>query len=258
MMHSITARYYGDNDVFDHLVTVLAYQDYEESRHDRNLNNNTRNNQLERVQAFTLNTDFDKRFHESLSIFYGAEIVTNKVSSASFTTNIVSGENMPASTRYPDGATWDSYALYVGTKIRLSSKWLLNLNNRFTSVITKASFDTTFYKFPFTNATLRNKATNSILGLIFTPTQNWKLYSNFSTGFRAPNVDDIGKVFDSGDGNVIVPNPDLESEYAYNLELGVAGSVSKGVQIETAIYYTTMDNAIARGFSAFKGGGGGL
>ena len=47
----------------------------------------------------------------------------------------------------------------------------------------------------------------------------WKL--NASTAFRAPNVDDIGKVFDSEPGSVVVPNQNLRPEYAYGGELGL-------------------------------------
>ncbi len=47
----------------------------------------------------------------------------------------------------------------------------------------------------------------------------WKL--NASTAFRAPNIDDIGKVFDSEPGSVVVPNETLKPEYAYGGELGL-------------------------------------
>ena len=43
-----------------------------------------------------------------------------------------------------------------------------------------------------------------------------------STGFRAPNVDDLGKVFDSTPGQVIVPNPGLRPERTLNTEVGIS------------------------------------
>lgn len=36
-----------------------------------------------------------------------------------------------------------------------------------------------------------------------------------------PNIDDIGKVFESAPGNVVVPNNQLKPEYAWNYEIGV-------------------------------------
>lgn len=253
IMHSLAARYYGDNSLFDHAAFTAAYQDYKESRHDRNLNATRKTNQFEHVQAFSLNADFDKRASESLSLFYGGEFIHNRVGSEAYSSNIITGEHTTIGTRYPDGATWNSLAFYLSAKIRLSPAWLLTLSNRFTSVYTHADFDTTFYKFPFTQASLRNRSTNTSVGLVFTPSASWKWYANASTGFRAPNVDDIGKVFDSGDGNVIVPNPDLEPELAYSIEAGVAGKLLPTVTVDAALYYSTIKNAIARGYATFNG-----
>ena len=36
------------------------------------------------------------------------------------------------------------------------------------------------------------------------------------------NIDDIGKVFDSEPGSVVVPNQNLNPEYAYGGELGLS------------------------------------
>jgi hemoglobin/transferrin/lactoferrin receptor protein len=69
---------------------------------------------------------------------------------------------------------------------------------------------------------------------------------NLSTGFRAPNVDDSGKVFDSEPGTVIVPNPDLRPEYAYNVEAGIAKVFGSNVRFDLTGYYTVLDNAMVR------------
>jgi len=45
---------------------------------------------------------------------------------------------------------------------------------------------------------------------------------NIGTGFRAPNIDDMAKVFDSEPGNVIVPNDNLKPEYIYNADIGLS------------------------------------
>ena len=43
---------------------------------------------------------------------------------------------------------------------------------------------------------------------------------DLSTGFRAPNIDDLGKVFIK-DQFLTIPNSQLVPEYAYNFSLGV-------------------------------------
>jgi hemoglobin/transferrin/lactoferrin receptor protein len=69
---------------------------------------------------------------------------------------------------------------------------------------------------------------------------------NASTGFRSPNVDDLGKVFDSAEGSVTVPNPDLQSEYAYNGEISLAKAFGTFAKIDLTGYYTLLDNAMVR------------
>ena len=75
-------------------------------------------------------------------------------------------------------------------------------------------------------------------------TLQWKL--NFSTAFRAPNIDDIGKVFDSEPGSVVVPNNNLKPEYAYGGELGLLLNFDDVLILDMATYYTYLDNALVR------------
>ena len=72
------------------------------------------------------------------------------------------------------------------------------------------------------------------------------LSANFGTAFRSPNVDDIGKIFDSEPGAVTVPNPDLKAEYAYNFDLGVARVFGNFAKIDLTAYYTILQNALVR------------
>ncbi|NRA91480.1 MAG: TonB-dependent receptor, partial [Psychroserpens sp.] len=72
----------------------------------------------------------------------------------------------------------------------------------------------------------------------------WRL--NASTAFRAPNIDDIGKVFDSEPGSVVVPNQDLKAEYAYGAELGLKLNFDDVFMVDLATYYTLLDNALIR------------
>ena len=67
-----------------------------------------------------------------------------------------------------------------------------------------------------------------------------------ATAFRSPNVDDLGKVFDSEPGSVVVPNPDLKAEYAYNVDLNVAKLFGKNVKVDVSTYYTLLENAMVR------------
>jgi hemoglobin/transferrin/lactoferrin receptor protein len=66
-------------------------------------------------------------------------------------------------------------------------------------------------------------------------------------------MDDMAKIFDSEPGHVMVPNPDLEPEYARNLEAGYVLNFGNRIQSEIAVFYTWLDNAMVRRDFLFNG-----
>jgi hemoglobin/transferrin/lactoferrin receptor protein len=91
-----------------------------------------------------------------------------------------------------------------------------------------------------------NNALNGSVGLIYTPTNDWLISLGITTGFRSPNIDDVGKIFESEPGSVVVPNPELQPEYAYNFEVGVGKVFGKVAKLDAYVYYTYLNNALVR------------
>lgn len=253
MMNRLEVKYTRKHKLADAIRLVAAYQIYEESRHDRKMNNSRLRNQYESVDALSLNLDIDKKLSEGISLFYGAEVLYNKVGSKADRHNISTGEDSPTTTRYPDGSTWQSTAAYCNLKWKFDPKWVLNAGMRYSYVALEADFDTTMFPFPFTNASLANGALNGSIGLTYSVMKNWELYSNLSSGFRSPNIDDLGKVFESEPGSVVVPNADLKPEYAWNAEMGTAFLLGNRVKADLSVYYTLLDNALARRDYSYNG-----
>ena len=53
-------------------------------------------------------------------------------------------------------------------------------------------------------------------------------------------------MFDSEPGSLTIPNPNLQAEYAYNLDLGLAKVFGDLLKIELTTYYTSLQNALVR------------
>lgn len=252
-MNSLKIVHKKVNAGYDQMRITLASQNYAESRHDRKFNNARLRNQYERVDAYSLNIDFDKKLNEKMTLFYGAEAVLNKISSKGNRINIFTLEEERFTSRYPDGSTWQAYGAYANLRYAFNSKLNLNAGVRYSHYFMKANFDSTLFAFPFSSAENNNGALNGSLGLVFNPNETTQLYANVSTGFRAPNIDDIGKVFESEPGSVVVPNIDLKPEYAYNAELGFAKTIKNRLTLDAAVYYTLLQNALARRNFTFNG-----
>jgi hemoglobin/transferrin/lactoferrin receptor protein len=245
MMNNLSVANSGGGALYDELTLRLAQQSFEESRIDRNLNSNERHIRVEEVEAYSVNLDLNKSLGARHRLFYGLEFVVNDVTSTGTDEDISLGVKAPGPARYPQ-ATWRSLAAYVSDDIRLSDRLLMQAGLRYNQFTLHADFDTTFYPFPFTTADLNKGALTGSLGWVFQASASWALRANLATGFRSPNVDDMGKVFDSVPGAVVVPNPGLKAEYAYSADLGVVKTFGETARLELAGYYTSLDNAMVR------------
>jgi hemoglobin/transferrin/lactoferrin receptor protein len=245
MMNYFSASHNGKNAAYDQMHLRLAQQAFEESRISRGFNSNNRATRIENVNALSANLDFQKTLGARHTLFYGVEAVQNFVTSTGIDEDISTGEKEPGPARYPQ-ATWASYAVYLSEQFKVSEKFLIQAGARYSQYQLHAEFDTTFYPFPFSEADLNAGSLSGSLGFVFRPTPKWALSLNASSGFRAPNVDDVGKVFDSEPGAVVVPNPNLRAEQAYNLEAGLARIIGENVKLEFSVYYTLLENAMVR------------
>lgn len=245
IMNNLNVTHQSKSKFFDEMSLRLAHQFFEESRVSRNINNPNREIRTEKVNAYSFNTDFTKSTSAKNKIFYGFEYVLNDVNSTGINENIIDDISQDGPARYPQ-ATWQSIGIYLNDQYKISEKTLFQVGMRYNQFVLKADFDTTFYPFPFTEANLNNGSLTGSTGIVFRPTEKWVISSNLATAFRSPNVDDVGKVFDSEPGSVVIPNPDLEAEYAYNIDLNVAKLFGKNVKVDVSTYYTLLENALVR------------
>ncbi|MES2555905.1 MAG: TonB-dependent receptor [Bacteroidota bacterium] len=242
------------NLIYDQLRVTAAYQNIEESRIDRRFRKNIRNNRIEKLDIISVNVDAEKVIGKQ-ELRYGLEFANNSVNSTAFLEDISVDTTGALDTRYPDGgSTMRSIAAYATHTWEISDKLILNDGIRVSNVMLESTFnDKTFFPFPFDDVKQNNTALNGSLGLIYLPGADFRITVLGSTGFRAPNVDDMTKVFGSVAGNVIVPNPDLKPEYTYNGEIGIAKTFNKKVTLSVNGYYTILKNAVTVGLSTFDG-----
>ncbi len=247
MMNYLNISHVNKNSFYDQMTLRLALQSFEESRIDRTLNHVERTTQTENVKAYSANLDFTKNTSPKNTFYYGLEYVLNDVNSKGLVTDISTGLDQNGSSRYPN-SSWNSIAAYLNNDWRFSDKMTFQAGIRYNQFMLDADFSNNqnFYPFPFSNAKINKGALTGSVGAVFRPTQTWSFKSNFSTAFRSPNVDDIGKVFDSEPGAVVVPNPNLNAEYAYNVDFGVAKVFGTILKLDISTYYTILENAMVR------------
>ena len=250
---------------------TLAYQNIKESRIQRKLSSLERSYRNENVDIFSVNGDFmiPLSKNENRAFTYGFEFLHNDVISDAFgkTLEVLGNDiigfsdDFNVQTRYPDGgSSYVSSAVYLGYREDVTAKSTLNTGVRFTRTNLKASWiDQSIIILPETNIKLDNSALTATLGYVYKPNKNIQLNTVISSGFRSPNIDDVGRVREKS-GNITVPNIHLKPEYAYSAEIGIQKYFNdKKFRFGFNTYYTLLKHYIIRddfsmyGNSSFDG-----
>ena len=237
-----------------------AYQQIKESRIQRKFGSLDRSYREELVNVFSVNGDFSVSLTQDKKrvLSYGFEFTYNDVISKSFgkTLQVSSGQingsssGFKVQSRYPDGGSnYLSSSAYIAYRQDLNSKTTLNTGLRFTNTTLHALWlDQTFIHLPETNITAVNSAVTATIGYVYRPGKNWQLNSVVSSGFRSPNIDDIGRVREKS-GNISIPNIHVNPEFAYNVEIGLQKYFNdKKFRVGANVYYSLLDNYIQRDF----------
>lgn len=245
----------SNSTLHDKIQTTLAYQNFQESRMDRDFGSDTRNIREEAVDVISANIDLEKQLGTNTELFYGLEYIYNRVTSSGIEENVSTNVSIPTVSRYPNGSDWQSMAAYTSLKYKPNPKFIVQTGLRFNQVLVNANFteNNQYLSLPFETTKISAGAFTGTAGFSWLPSELMEWKFNLSSAFKAPNIDDVGKVFDSEPGSVVVPNNNLRPEYAYGGEVGLKLNFDEVVILDLATYYTYLDNALVRRDFALNG-----
>ena len=254
MMQQLNWKTTKPTKSYDQAKITVASQLFEESRIDRRMGNATQFERIEKVQASSLNADFIKTLFQSHFLNYGFEAVINQVDSKGQAVNISNQQVATASSRYPN-STWTSWAVYANYAAPISPKWKMQSALRYNINGINADFtnNLNYYPLPVVQFKDNYHSITGNLGFVYQVDPSFSISPQVATGFRAPNVDDMGKIFDSQPGSLLVPNPQLSPEYAYNAELNLNKVLYGILKLDVTGYYTWLDKAMVRRPTTFNG-----
>ena len=230
LLISPSLRIFPKKKFMDKGVITFGFQKVNESRIKRKFNSLNRSHQIEDLKVLSLNGDFDTSFNNGHTVSYGIETTYNHNYSKAYDrilsvdgNNVIGlGTKTAIPTRYPsDGSSYASFASYVNWSWNMSEFFTFNVGTRLTFTKLKASWNDIISVNPqLSKVNLNSEALTTTVSMKLRPSNKIQINTVLSSGFRNPNIDDIGKIRENN-GLLVVPNTFLKPEYAYNLDLGV-------------------------------------
>lgn len=257
LLTSLKSEWLHKTKMYDNAAVMVSYQNISEDRVSRGFGKSKKKHQEETVDIVAINADMMKGIFKNSELRYGIEANVNLVGSKAYNENIKTSEiTNDVATRYPDNKNrMTTLAAYASNNWEINKNVIFSQGLRLSNVSLLASYTPEMIEitqFPYTeDMTQNNTAFNGSLGLVVMPEKGWRLSANLSSGFRAPNIDDVSKLNDSNSSDqlLFVPNPDLKPEYSYNAELTIEKTFNQKVQLGITGFYTLLDNAfVARPF----------
>ena len=210
------ARHRRDNGAFGLDWNVsLSWQRIDDDRRSRNFGADERRLEQNRSDLAGIMTTASREFTNG-ALLIGAEYYYDKVSSQRLEADLMTGSTVPVTTRFPDGSTLAQAAIFVNSSRRLGDRNTLHGGLRLSSVQTDLSA-TAFSP----AASINTTDLSGDIAWQWELNDQWQLLTNLGSGFRAPNIFDLGTLGNRPGNRFNIPNTELESERIVQFDFGV-------------------------------------
>jgi len=236
---------------FNEYNATLSHQSIEESRITREYKRYDRfDKRIEQVGVGGLTIDARKKLKQD-EITTGIDIQLNDLHSTASRTNLLTNVIVPLDSRYPDGKNrMNNFAIYTQHIHKFKGqKWILNEGLRIQYIALKSIIiNNSFFSLPVTSIVQKNTAITGNIGLVYMPSTLTRIKFGYASGFRAPNIDDLAKIFESSTAakQVVIPNSNLKPEFTHGVDAELLTALGKTVDFEVGAFYTNFTNAIIK------------
>jgi hemoglobin/transferrin/lactoferrin receptor protein len=221
-----------ENRFYEYMSINATFNNFNEYRITRKLNNQVALHQLENINVYQLNTDFAKIYMTN-RIVYGLQYSYNTVNSESFFHNILKDSIYTGLNRYPtNGSFSHNVSAYFNYKVMYLSFIHFTYSLRYGFSYLDADFSYISPQLPidFTEKKYFSHTPALSFNVYYQP-KFFRISITTSAGMQRPIIDDFAKVMVK-DFVVNIPNNTLKSEKIIAGEIGV-----ESVPIENLIFF---------------------
>lgn len=226
-----------DDSFLESAVLTVFYQNSEEGRELWKTGSGTLRNESDRVRTFGFTSEFLMAATGVWKASNGLELYHDNIGSSRIDTDLSTITSVSKRGLYPDGSSMTSIAAFTLHSFDLD-KWSFDAGIRFNSYIINVKDEA------IGQARLTPSALVGNISLLREIATRTNVFISVNTGFRAPNIDDLGTL-GIVDFRYEVPNYNLRPEKSLQYQMGVkhSGEILKG---ELFIYRNNLTNLVVR------------
>ncbi len=226
-----------DKSIIKGITATASYQNTRESRNMQKNGSDMVRTETDKVRTFGFSAEALLKTPEVWTGTVGFEIYNDLVNSNRTEKNLTSGVLTEKRGLYPDGSAMTSLAGFTVNTFDLGS-WIFTAGARLNTYVIKVDDEVLGESKLTPNALVGNLAVLRKLD------DASNLFISLNTGFRAPNIDDLGTL-GIVDFRYETPNFDLKPESSFQYQLGYKYNARK-IRGEIYIYRNQLYNLIVR------------
>ncbi len=231
----------GKSTIFNKISFVASMQNSLEERSFQRRNSNLFL-EKDKVNNWGLTLDVLSYFNNNWTANSGVEYYYDKVNSVRILTNPTNNNSTFQRGLYPDNATSKNFSLYSLHHFKFN-KFIIESGLRYNAIAINIR-DTAGANIQLGEAVIKPSSIVSNISLLYKITDQQSVYGSFSTGYRVPNIDDMGTL-GLVDFRYEVPAYNLKPEKSYNTEIGFRMQ-TKNVKTSIAFFYMHLKDLINR------------
>ena len=186
---------------------------------------------------------FNSSLASGLPLVWGAEYYTDAVDSSRF----IHTEDLDATTevrsRFPDGSSMDSAAIYLSGEWFATENFNLNVGLRYSWFDIRLPADENHENVKLTPSHLTGD-----IHAVYELNPGFKLVANFGRGFRPPNIFDLATLGPRPGNRFNIANTDLDPETVWSYDLGFKNE-SDRLEMEVFAFYLDYSDKITSAFT---------
>lgn len=227
---------------FDKITTTVSYQISKEQRSYFKNGATNRFEEIDQVNTFGLTTEVVSKMNKNWSAISGVDWYHDLVNSKKEQINISSQQLIQQRGLYPDNSKSSNFSVYTLHQF-VMGRFQLNTGVRFNSFAVKMK-DTAAGVNQLGEVTIRPSSLVGNLALLYHILPKQSVYASFNTGYRAPNVDDMGTL-GLVDFRYEIPAYGLKPEKSYTSEIGYKIEGNK-FKTSFALFYMHLSDLVNR------------